>query len=80
MILKRRNYYMALVSIITPTYKCINTIEETYKSVLVQTFSGWEWMVVDKVYHKAQGLNWLKSWFYVVRWALYGKKKYKNVK
>lgn len=38
---------MALVSIITPAYKCRNTIEETYKSVLAQTFSDWEWIVVD---------------------------------
>lgn len=33
-----------------------------------------------KVYHKTQGFNWFKSWFYVVRWAFYGKKKYKNVR
>lgn len=33
-----------------------------------------------KVYHKTQGINWFKSWIYVIRWALYGKKKYKNVK
>lgn len=33
-----------------------------------------------KVYHKTQGINWFKSWFYVIRWAFYGKKKYKNVK
>ena len=32
-----------------------------------------------KVYHKTQGINWFKSWFYVARWAFYGKKKYKNV-
>ena len=32
-----------------------------------------------KVYHKTQGINWFKSWFYVIRWAFYGKKKYKNV-
>ncbi len=32
------------------------------------------------VYHKTQGINWFKSWFYVIRWAFYGKKKYKNVK
>ena len=35
---------------------------------------------MHKVYHKTQGINWIKSWFYVVRWALYGKKKYKDVK
>lgn len=35
---------------------------------------------MHKVYHKTQGINWLKSWFYVIRWAFYGKKKYKNVR
>ena len=35
---------------------------------------------MHKVYHKTQGINWFKSWFYVIRWAFYGKKKYKNVK
>ena len=34
---------------------------------------------MHRVYHKTQGINWLKSWFYVIRWAIYGKKKYKNV-
>lgn len=33
-----------------------------------------------RVYHKTQGINWFKSWFCVVRWAFYGKKKYKNVR
>ena len=32
------------------------------------------------VYHKTQGINWFKSWLYVIRWAFYGKKKYKNVR
>ena len=32
------------------------------------------------VYHKTQGINWFKSWFCVFRWAIYGKKKYKNVR
>jgi len=35
---------------------------------------------MHKVYHKTQGFNWFKSWLYVIRWAFYGKKKYKNVK
>lgn len=35
---------------------------------------------MHKVYHKTQGIGWLKSWFYVVRWAFNGKKKYKNVR
>lgn len=33
-----------------------------------------------KAYHKTQGINWFKSWIYVIRWALYGKKKYRNVR
>lgn len=33
-----------------------------------------------KVYHKTQGMNWFKSWIYVIRWALYGRKKYRNVR
>lgn len=32
------------------------------------------------VYHKTQKINWFKSWLYVIRWAFYGKKKYKNVR
>lgn len=35
---------------------------------------------MHKVYHKTQGINWFKSWLYVIRWAFYGKKKYKNVR
>ena len=35
---------------------------------------------MHKVYHKTQGINWFKSWLYVVRWAIYGKRKYKGVK
>lgn len=35
---------------------------------------------MHKVYHKTQGINWFKSWFYVIRWAFYGKRKYKNVR
>lgn len=34
---------------------------------------------MHQVYYKTQNINWFKSWFYVFRWALYGKKKYKNV-
>lgn len=36
-----------LVSIITPAYKCKNTIAETYESIKKQTFSSWEWIVVE---------------------------------
>lgn len=32
------------------------------------------------VYHRTQGINWFKSCFYVIRWAFYGKRKYRNVK
>ena len=35
---------------------------------------------MHKVYHKTQGINWFKSWLYVIRWAFYGKKKYRNVR
>lgn len=38
---------MPLVSIITPAYNCRNTIKETYSSVLSQSFSDWEWIIVD---------------------------------
>ena len=33
-----------------------------------------------RVYHESQEFNWLKSWIYVFRYALYSKKKYKGVK
>ena len=33
-----------------------------------------------RVYHKSQGFNWLKSLIYVFRYALYSRKKYKDVK
>ena len=32
-----------------------------------------------RVYHESQRFNWLKSWILVFRYALYSKKKYKNV-
>lgn len=38
---------MPTVSIITPAYKCRETIKKTYESVTSQTFSSWEWIVVD---------------------------------
>ena len=37
-------------------------------------------IIMHKVYHKTQGINWFKSWLYVIRWAFYSKKKYKNVR
>lgn len=36
-----------LVSIIVPAYNCENTIAETIESVLQQTWSNWEMIVVD---------------------------------
>ena len=33
-----------------------------------------------RVYHETQSINWFKSWFFVIRWAFYGTKKYKNVR
>lgn len=36
-----------LVSIITPVYKCEKLIEETIKSVLNQTYTNWEMLLVD---------------------------------
>lgn len=36
-----------LVSIITPTYNCGKYIKETIESVLDQTFSDWEMIIVD---------------------------------
>lgn len=38
---------MPQVSIITPTYNCARFIEETIKSVQVQTFTDWEMIISD---------------------------------
>lgn len=38
---------MPEVSIITPLYNAVHTIEETIKSVQAQTFSDWELLLVD---------------------------------
>lgn len=32
------------------------------------------------IYHKTQSISWFKSWLYVIRWAIYGLRKYKNVR
>lgn len=36
-----------IISIITPAYNCKNTIAETYDSIKAQTFSHWEWIVIE---------------------------------
>lgn len=38
---------MDKVSIITPAFNCANTIQKTFDSVLSQTYSCWEWIIVD---------------------------------
>ena len=49
-----------LVSIITPAYNCVSTIEETYKSILSQTFSDWEWIIVED-HSKDDSYNFIKK-------------------
>ena len=36
-----------VVSIITPAYNCKNTIAEAYNSIKAQTFSHWEWIIIE---------------------------------
>ncbi|CAH1552991.1 glycosyltransferase family 2 protein [Vibrio rotiferianus] len=36
-----------LVSIITPSYNCSETLQETANSILSQTHSHWEWLITD---------------------------------
>ena len=36
-----------LVSIITPLYNSVEFLEDTYKSIVSQTYSNWEWVVTD---------------------------------
>ena len=36
-----------LISIITPTYNCAQFIGETIKSVINQTYTNWEMIIVD---------------------------------
>lgn len=38
-----------LVSIITPVYNAEKHIEETIQSVLAQTYTNWEWNIIDDV-------------------------------
>lgn len=36
-----------IVSIITPAFNCTSTIKETYLSIKSQTFSSWEWIIIE---------------------------------
>lgn len=38
---------MELVSIVTPCYNSEKYIAETYQSIKAQTYSNWEWLIVD---------------------------------
>lgn len=37
----------SLVSIITPAFNCANSIEDSYKSILAQSYKNWEWIIVE---------------------------------
>ena len=54
------------------TYVIHSNSKNSNKSKLVKA--------MYRVYHESQGFNWLKSWIYVFRYALYSKKKYKGVR
>jgi glycosyltransferase involved in cell wall biosynthesis len=43
----RRNIATPLVSVFTPTYRTGERIERTYRSLQDQTYTNWEWTVVD---------------------------------
>lgn len=36
-----------MASIVTPAYNCETTIKETYESIKGQSFSSWEWIVIE---------------------------------
>lgn len=36
-----------MISIITPAYNCEQFIESTFKSVLSQTMTDWEWLIIE---------------------------------
>lgn len=36
-----------LVTIITPSFQTANYLRQTYESVLNQTFTNWEWLIID---------------------------------
>ena len=54
------------------TYVIHSNSKNSNKSKLVRS--------MYRVYHESQGFNWLKSWIYVFRYALYSKKKYRDVR
>ena len=56
---------------ILATYVIRSNSKNSNKSKLVKS--------MYRVYHKAEGFSWLRSWIYVFRYALYSKKKYRNV-
>lgn len=58
--------------VVLATYIIHQNSKNSNKSKLVKS--------MYRVYHDTQGFNWLKSWIYVFKYALYSKKKYKDVK
>lgn len=54
------------------TYVIRSNSKNSNKSKLVKS--------MYRVYHESQGINWLRSWICVFRYALYSKKKYKGVR
>lgn len=57
--------------VVLATYIIHQNSKNSNKSKLVKS--------MYRVYHESQGFNWLKSWILVFWYALYSKKKYKNV-
>ena len=57
---------------ILATYIIHSNSKNSNKSRLVKS--------MYRVYHESQKFNWLKSWACVLRYVLYSKKKYKNVR
>ena len=43
----KRKKVVRMISIVTPVYNSENYIEETIKSVLEQSYTDWEWILVD---------------------------------
>lgn len=54
------------------TYVIHSNSKNSNKSKLVKS--------MYRVYHESQKFNWFKSRIFVFRYALYSKKKYRNVK